>query len=75
MSKVTEWFPGDVQPEHIGVYETLIASDRGFQYWTGVHWGRTSNDPERAAQMALTPSYFQQPHWRGLTSDPSKEPS
>lgn len=75
MSKVTEWFPGDVPPERAGVYETMVASDLSFQYWTGVHWGRTSHNPEIAAQMAGAPSYFQKPYWRGLASDSSKEQS
>lgn len=38
---VTPWFPGDVKPVRVGVYQTEDANlgdDRFYNYWDGKRW-------------------------------------
>lgn len=36
----TEWFPANVKPVHVGVYETRDELDvHWFNWWSGTHWG------------------------------------
>lgn len=67
--KLTPWFPGDVKPVHVGVYET----DRigRFQYWNGKSWGYYMPSAEAAERVKASFSARQQPEWRGLSEKPS----
>jgi hypothetical protein len=63
---LTDWFPADVKPVRIGVYETSFAYGGGFSEWNGYHWSNQYDTPQRAKDMA----YFageQDKCWRGLT--------
>jgi hypothetical protein len=66
--KMTKWFPGNVKPVHVGVYETA-SNDAGqwFQYWHGTHWGYSAHTPEFAYERRDLWSYHQSDSWRGLT--------
>lgn len=74
---LTPWFPGDVKPVHIGVYQRDFggADNRKYAYWGGDHWRWSEPTPERAAlwrhvdgksSVQLEPSI----RWRGL-ADPA----
>lgn len=58
--KKTPWFPPDVKPVHVGVYETTsLPEDHPHHYvvrtrWDGFHWGIG----------------FQYRYWRGLAEKP-----
>ena len=55
---VTDWFPGEVKPVHIGWYETPATRFNGaMRYWNGFHW--------RDLCMCCK-SYDQNRKWRGL---------
>jgi hypothetical protein len=61
----TGWFPADVKPVHVGVYETSFAYVGGFSEWNGYRWSNQYDTPQRAKDMA----YFageQDKCWRGL---------
>lgn len=40
MDEVTEWFPADVKPAYVGVYQQMCGYGKtlGYQYWDGEHW-------------------------------------
>jgi hypothetical protein len=38
----TEWFPAEIKPVHVGVYETedsVFTDDAWYSYWNGEKWG------------------------------------
>lgn len=78
MSKtMSPWFPAQIKPIHIGVYETedVVAWAEGskcFQYWSGYCWGICSSTKEFAAHPgnAKHRSLFQENSWRGLAKKP-----
>lgn len=71
--KLTDWFPGDVKPVRVGVYETSSNAGACFQHWNGKYWGRASNTPDQAASKASDRSVFQEDSWRGLASPPEEK--
>lgn len=69
MTRLTEWFPADVNPVHVGVYQTRRAGRYGFSYWIGDAWG------PRCAYVATAVLFFsefgyQDKEWRGLAEKP-----
>jgi hypothetical protein len=75
-AKLTPWFATSTKPVHAGVYRTRIphidGNTPGFSKWDGNQWGNERRsielaecDPDRG---------YQSKEWRGLASDPSKEP-
>ena len=74
--KLTPWFPADVKPVHVGVYEIYEnkrSERRTFKHWNGRFWGfasRTIMDAQNAD--ALGPSIIQKCKWRGLAEPPKK---
>lgn len=70
--KKTSWYPANIKPVHIGVYETdlVLALDRfGFSYWDGSYWGNQFETPERA-EVRRDMRGAQDKPWRGL-KDPA----
>jgi hypothetical protein len=68
--KTTEWFPGDVDPVHAGVYQRLyISGNARYCRWDGTTWHRFALSVEDASlvnnplPMSLK--------WRGLM-EPAK---
>lgn len=72
MSKVTEWFPGDVKPMRVGVYETKPDNSVTYQHWDGEQWGFCAIDPLSALNGIGLRSGTQDAKWRGLATRPSK---
>ncbi len=70
MSAVTPWFPANVKPIRVGVYQTVL----GYQHWNGEFWGQWSRTQVVAFRDANRKSQFQTPLWRGLASDPNEAP-
>jgi hypothetical protein len=67
--KKTKWYPGNVNPVHVGVYETAPAFGRKwFQFWNGACWGYAAETPERAFDWRDIRSAHQRDKWRGLTA-------
>ena len=75
---MTEWFPPEVKPEHIGVYKTKIMRpaghgdnhvEVGYSHWNGTAWGPqfdTAKEAEAAVGSATFPIEY---HWRGLAAE------
>jgi hypothetical protein len=63
--KMTEWFPVNIKPVHVGVYETDLAGYLGYSYWNGKYWSDTSYklDMERVIKRRRG---MQNKEWRGF---------
>ena len=73
MSKYTPWFPADVKPARVGVYQTGDPSDiedQLYQHWNGRHWGMCADTIAEAKAVADDRSFFQNEPWRGLAKAP-----
>ena len=66
--KLTQWFPGDVKPVHVGVYERRLKFKTGVYYsqWDGEKWLRLHLTVEDAAASAGALSVYQNLPWRGV---------
>lgn len=75
MTKLTEWFPANVKPVHVGVYETkspVLGDDPGWYcFWNGVDFCRAYPTPRHAVERGFgTTSQYQNREWRGLAEEP-----
>jgi hypothetical protein len=75
MSAVTGWFPPDVKPVHVGVYQTYAESEPqsgnpGYQFWRGNCWSIFSSDADSAERDKNIDSFYQINYWRGLAEKP-----
>lgn len=62
-AKKTRWFPGDIKPVHVGVYQ----NNRGwFKLWDGECWGFAHYSPKAAERGGTYRWAVQNPTWRGL---------
>ena len=71
---LTDWFPPDVKPVYIGVYQTKMTGTDGFIHkqkfslWTGEKWMDSAITVTHAANRRFIG--FQQKKWRGLAKKP-----
>lgn len=75
--ELTGWFPSEVKPVHVGVYEAFmkVIEDRfgscclefGFAYWNGESWGAMHTSAAEAAKIIPWMTGAQRKIWRGLT--------
>jgi len=70
--KTTPWFPCDVTPVRVGVYQRKGASQTRWSYWNGRRWGVLSATAESALVWGSLESISQSLPWRGLAKDPTK---
>lgn len=69
--KLTEWFPQNVKPEIVGVYQTDAPTVyQAYQYWNGKRWGCYCHSVERAEIDGASRSAHQDARWRGLAENP-----
>ncbi|CAJ0698065.1 hypothetical protein [Ralstonia mannitolilytica] len=75
--QLTPWFPAEVKPVHVGVYEVEpMQLDSGFRwpifsYWNGKLWGTACLSREDAEKWGLVfKTADQNRQWRGLRSKP-----
>ena len=62
--KMTRWFPVEIKPVHVGVYQTnLYGHWVGYSFWTGKRWCDTAQKPELATKRKGS----QSKKWRGFT--------
>lgn len=77
---LTPWFPGDVKPVHIGVYQRDFGGvgNLKYAYWDGEYWRWSEPTPDHAAEWGTFPGrgygHGKSPvqfgptiRWRGLT--------
>lgn len=75
MSNLTPWFPTDVKPVRVGVYETrfqLQVADWsfGYSYWDGTRWANAAGSVDSAhAIRDWFDGAIQEKQWRGLTQE------
>lgn len=71
---ITPWFPADVTPMRVGVYERKIVGWKIdgwkflFSYWNGKNWSIGGRTPKAAMLYKNIRSQVILP-WRGLTVD------
>jgi hypothetical protein len=73
----TEWYPPEIKPVHVGVYEAFmkVIEDRfgsycfesGFAYWNGKSWGAMHTTAAEASKLIPWTTGAQRKAWRGLT--------
>lgn len=70
-AKLTKWFPPNVNPVHVGVYERQyhLSSWRTYCLWNGNSWLWPEISPSDAA-LCTTESTYQLLPWRGLAEKP-----
>jgi hypothetical protein len=70
MTAKTKWFPANIKPYHVGVYQvkSIPFGDTVYAYWNGTVWGYIDS---KNAEGAFAVSNFRSKHqsriWRGLT--------
>ncbi len=71
---VTEWFPADIKPVRVGVYQIkdgFMDEVDWYSYWNGLEWRYAGYTPKEAYQDRLEKhSLNQYQKWRGLSSKP-----
>ena len=69
--KLTEWYPGDVKPVRVGVYQQqsgIRPVSIGYQYWDGSFWNgwfKTAEMAFRFRRSRVSISHQNDP-WRGV---------
>jgi hypothetical protein len=77
METLSDWFPREITPVHVGVYEVRVKANgkivRWFSYWTGQYWALSALTIAEAAWLYATPSDAAEHaggfEWRGLTEE------
>ena len=71
--QMTPWFPADVKPVRVGLYEiqTTTAWRPYYAYWSGKQWGLIAAHPTSARwkTIAFTDGAYQEKIWRGFTKE------
>ena len=78
MPKLTEWFPAEIKPVRVGVYEVSNCFGEkigNFAYWDGKKWSGYNETIEGAIHNYNTAAEFQNradqnKQWRGLAEKP-----
>lgn len=73
--KLTKWFPREVKPVRVGVYETDANFYKGyqrFQHWNGEFWNSYCTTIQSASTETDYSSY-QNVRWRGLAEQPKEQ--
>lgn len=70
---LTPWFPGDVKPVHVGMYERDFGWGHAYSYWNGEFWGQYCRTVSVAYASRGKVSFHQQVPWRGLTEPAQQE--
>jgi hypothetical protein len=72
MEKLTPWFPADVKPVRVGVYQTKVDAlpgERFYNYWDGGSWHGGESTPAVAYKHCdYQPDGVD--YWRGLSRKP-----
>ena len=63
--KMTRWFPVNIKPVHVGVYETDLAGYLGYSYWNGEYWSDTSSKLDMELRFKERRG-MQKKKWRGF---------
>lgn len=66
--KLTEWFPPNIKPVHIGIYNTSIPgnTDQFYSYWNGELWSGGYFKFAEAEKYNKMIGMTQYKQWRGV---------
>ncbi len=70
--KLTPWFPANVKPVRVGVYEIHSnTTTPWYRHWDGLNWCAGERTPWEAGYLEFIPlgAAFAEP-WRGLAEEP-----
>ncbi len=73
MSNETPWFPGDVKPAHVGLYQRNGGPYVYWSGWNGTFWGTGAFREEDAVTWRNEKSLCQSLPWRGLKTQEQAE--
>lgn len=68
--KLTDWFPADVKPMRVGVYECKRSAYSVLKHWNGVWFGAWGVSADDAYDRKEQKSVSQDEEWRGLAQPP-----
>jgi hypothetical protein len=69
--KLTEWFPPEIKPVHIGVYQCNPFAPHTYRNWDGKNWGVSQHTAEQASFVGYLHAQYQDKiEWRGLAEEP-----
>jgi hypothetical protein len=70
--KLTEWYPADVKPVRVGVYQKYCGFGQkiGYQRWDGRRWMAWDINADVAQRETIPAANFYKDKWRGLAEKP-----
>jgi hypothetical protein len=73
MTAVTQWYPPNIKPVHVGIYQRSWNDVIGHCYWDGMAFSKGRYDPRYAineyeSKLSRKDSIDQNLPWRGLTN-------
>jgi len=67
--EMTDWFPADLKPVHIGVYEVRYFPYGKYCLWDGKKWSWTNTTVNKAYKFTSSEGANQNKIWRGIEKD------
>lgn len=67
--EMTDWFPVNVKPTHVGVYEVRYFPTGKYCLWDGKKWAWCQTTVNYAYKYASTKGASQHKIWRGIKKD------
>lgn len=64
--KLTRWFPGNIKPIRIGIYQRSYPTGIYYSQWNGESWGIGFANISIAKAQSFYKSNLQELHWRGV---------
>lgn len=64
---LTPWYPAEVLPVRVGVYEVKAWSYHWYSHWNGTRWGFCERTPREAHKYRAGRTDRQIIQWRGLS--------
>lgn len=76
MTEKTDWYPPEIKPVRVGVYETLTEEEKmagggpGYNYWDGEGFCMAVDHPQMALPGEGEGHTIFTLYWRGLSREP-----
>lgn len=64
--KLTRWFPGNIKPIRIGIYQRQYPTGIYYCRWNGENWGLGYANIATAKAQSFYKSNLQEFRWRGV---------
>jgi hypothetical protein len=66
MNDLTEWYPGDIKPIRIGIYQRKRNGIVIYSFWDGKEWKAGGETIRDALRMKVWIAVYQDAEWRGV---------